>query len=342
MAATQGTAARLIEVAKAEIGTVEGPKDNQTKYGAFTKVNFQPWCGSFVNWCANQAGVKVPNTVYTPAGAAGFKSAKAWFDNDGKNKPQAGDIIYFDFPGDGVDRISHVGIVVKDNKDGTCTTIEGNTAGNEKGDQRNGGMVALKVRAYDKKNKRRLLVGVVGWGRPDFGKSAANPVKPKPEPVPVTDPHKYPGDPIEPGEKHIHVKTIQEIMGVPKPDGIYGPVTKKAVVAWQKAHPQFGKADGIIGPKTWAAMMKEAKKKQKGTSMAIEIPHFEDPKEKVLWLRAKMLELSQSHENPAIEADRQSLGPIYMAALEEAGLKDWVAPEADRMPENLEDPLASA
>ena len=56
--AEQGTAARLIEVATAEVGTVEGPKDNETKYGKFTKADFQPWCGSFVNWCANEAGVK--------------------------------------------------------------------------------------------------------------------------------------------------------------------------------------------------------------------------------------------------------------------------------------------
>jgi hypothetical protein len=40
MAAEQGSAARMIEVATAEIGTIEGPKDNQTKYGAFTKANF--------------------------------------------------------------------------------------------------------------------------------------------------------------------------------------------------------------------------------------------------------------------------------------------------------------
>ena len=58
--AEQGTAARLIEVATAELGTIEGPKDNETKYGAYTKSNFQPWCGSFINWCGNEAGVKIP------------------------------------------------------------------------------------------------------------------------------------------------------------------------------------------------------------------------------------------------------------------------------------------
>ena len=48
-----GTNARLIEVAAAEVGTVE-EGDNLTKYGKFTKADGLPWCGSFVNWCAAQ------------------------------------------------------------------------------------------------------------------------------------------------------------------------------------------------------------------------------------------------------------------------------------------------
>lgn len=164
--ADQGTVAKLIEVAKAEIGTIEGPKDNETKYGAFTKVNFQPWCGSFVMWCANEAGVKVPNTVSTPAGAAAFKKAGAWIDADIAD-PEPGDIAYFDFPSDGVDRISHVGIVIKDNGDGTVVCIEGNTSSDEKGSQRNGGQVAQKVRGF-KKNKKGIMISIVGFGRPKF------------------------------------------------------------------------------------------------------------------------------------------------------------------------------
>lgn len=178
MTAVQGSAARLIEVALAEVGYIEGPKDNETKYGKFTKANFQPWCGSFVNWCANEAGVKMPNTVYTPAGAAAFMKAGTWQKAE-EATPQPGDICYFDFPGDGVERISHVGIVIKDNGDGTVTTVEGNTASDKKGDQRNGGECCLKVRAYKKKNGSKLrksqAVSIVGFGRPAFGQA----VKPK-------------------------------------------------------------------------------------------------------------------------------------------------------------------
>ena len=167
--AEQGTAARLIEVATAEIGTIEGPKDNETKYGAYTKANFQPWCGSFVNWCGNEAGVKIPNTVYTPAGVTAFKKANAWIDGDIAD-PEPGDIAYFDFPSDGVDRVSHVGIVVKDNEVGTVWCIEGNTSSKKSGSQRNGGEVCKQLRAY-KKNKAGVMISIVGFGRPKFGAS---------------------------------------------------------------------------------------------------------------------------------------------------------------------------
>ncbi len=261
-----GTLARLLEVTKAQIGIVEGPKDNQTKYGAFTGANYQPWCGSFVVWCFNQAGVPLAGgkaTVYTPSGAAAFKKAKAWSDAEDAN-PKPGDVVYFDFPGDGVDRISHVGIVIKNNNDGTVTTIEGNTSG-VSGDQRNGGMVLQKVRGF-KKNKKGVQVSIVGFGRPKFKEvDGIAPVPVKPEPAAeikkAANPKVYPGATVDPGEHGEPVKMVQRAMGFTgkQVDGIYGPVTKKAVIAWQKAHPKFGTADGIVGPKTWAALMKLVK-----------------------------------------------------------------------------------
>lgn len=172
MTSAQSTAARLVEVALAEVGTIEGPKDNETKYGKFAKANFQPWCGSFCMWVANAAGVKIPNTVYTPAGAQAFIKLGAWQMAEVAT-PEIGDIAYFDFPSDGVDRISHVGIVVGVNSDGTVDTVEGNTSPDKKGDQRNGGECCLKNRAYKKKNGSRLrrsqTVSIVGFGRPSFG-----------------------------------------------------------------------------------------------------------------------------------------------------------------------------
>ena len=161
----------FIEVAKTELGIVEGPKENETKYGEFTKANFLPWCGSYVMWCANEVGLKIPNVVSTSVGAQAFMKKNQWEDAE-EAMPVPGDIIFFDFPGDNINRISHVGIVVKDNGDGTVNVMEGNTSPDKKGDQRNGGEVCLKRRAYKKKNgsklKPSLPVYVVGFGKPVF------------------------------------------------------------------------------------------------------------------------------------------------------------------------------
>ena len=246
MSAEKGTAAAIIEVAKKEVGTIEGPKDNETKYGAFTKANYLAWCGSFVNWCAHQAGVKIPNTVSTVAGAAAFKKMGTWFEADCGQSPQPGDILYFDFPGDGVDRISHVGICSGIESDGVVSTIEGNTSSKKKGSQRNGGEVCLQTRAY-KPNKAKVLVSIVGWGRPNY---KGNEVKAK---VPAQEAPAFPGT-IKPGNKGEGVKVIQRALGL-MADGDYGQITKKAVISFQDNHDNLD-SNGIVGPKTWAELIK--------------------------------------------------------------------------------------
>lgn len=149
-----GTIQRFIEIAAAELGTIE-EGNNLTKYGKFTGFDGQPWCGSFVNWCAAQAGIKMHSVVSTAIGAHKFKEVSRW-----SNMPQVGRLAFMDFPHDGVDRISHIGIVVKLLDNHQVLTIEGNTAGT--GDQRNGGMVMLKVRNYGEGKE------ILGFGIPKF------------------------------------------------------------------------------------------------------------------------------------------------------------------------------
>lgn len=153
----KGTAELVLEVALDEVGTIEGPADNETKYGAYCNANFLPWCGSFVNWVFNEAGVKLPSMVSTANGATRLKNIGRWV-LDGPPKP--GDLCFMDFPHDNVDRISHIGIVLKVEKN-QVQVIEGNTS--ESGSQRNGGMVMLKWREYVKPGNP-----VVGFGRPRF------------------------------------------------------------------------------------------------------------------------------------------------------------------------------
>lgn len=244
--AALGTAQAMIDIARKEVGVIEGPKDNQTKYGAFAKANYLPWCGSFCMWVANEAKVKIPNTVSTVAGAAAFEKMGTWFEADCGQTPQPGDILYFDFPGDGVNRISHVGICSGIIADGVVATIEGNTSGKKKGDQRNGGEVCEQVRAY-KPNKKKVLVSIVGWGRPNY---KGNEVKAE---VPVSQAPAFSG-PVKPGDTGADVKVVQEALGL-RADGVYGAATKKAVIAFQDNHDLID-SNGVVGPKTWAELVK--------------------------------------------------------------------------------------
>jgi hypothetical protein len=149
----QGTLPRLIQVALAEVGTIE-TGNNETKYGKHMKADKLPWCGSFLNWCADQAGVKVPNVVSTRAGAEAFRKRKQWH-----TTPKIGDFVFFDFIIDDKETINHIGLVIRCSEK-QIVTIEGNTSGG--GDQRNGGEVMVKSRTLGARSF------VVGYGRPAY------------------------------------------------------------------------------------------------------------------------------------------------------------------------------
>ena len=148
----QGTLARLIQIALAEVGTAE-TGNNETKYGKHMKADKLPWCGSFLNWCADQAGVKVPNVVSTKVGAEAFKKNKQWHET-----PKIGDLVFFDFIIDDKTTINHIGLVIRVS-DKQIVTIEGNTGDS---DQRNGGEVMVKSRTLGAHSF------VVGYGRPVY------------------------------------------------------------------------------------------------------------------------------------------------------------------------------
>ena len=257
--AVKGSLEAIIEVAKKEIGTIEGPKDNETKYGKWSGANFQAWCQSFVSWCAFTSGLdpkKYPKTASTVAASDWFKKNNRWADarND---DPTAGDWIFFDFPDDGVNRISHVGLCIKNNGDGTIQVIEGNTSGTSKGDQRNGGMCVEKTRAYVK-NKKGILNAVVGWGRPVYAGEENVPLLSKTgvvaESVPTAKPvAKKPAafKPLKAGAKGSAVNTVQTLLGV-KADGSFGAGTEAAVKSFQKG--KGLKVTGIVDQATLKAL----------------------------------------------------------------------------------------
>jgi N-acetylmuramoyl-L-alanine amidase len=88
---------------------------------------------------------------------------------------------------------------------------------------------------------------------------AGRPVRPQLDSVPASKPvsHPYPGNPREQGMKDAHVGLIQRRLRdhgyVVTVDNDFGPLTKRAVVAFQKAHHPLAE-DGVVGPQTWAVL----------------------------------------------------------------------------------------
>jgi hypothetical protein len=137
------TAGQILDVARSQIGTREDAQGRQ-KYGAAYGMDGVAWCAIFQWWCFREAGASglIPKAAYTPTLAA-------WFQQRGQasRDPRPGSLVFYNWPGDGVDRIQHVGIVEAVNGDGMSTTVEGNTTSGVAGDQSHGGGVWRRKRA---------------------------------------------------------------------------------------------------------------------------------------------------------------------------------------------------
>lgn len=133
----------VVKVALQEVGYIES-EGNKTKYGRWFGLNGLPWCGIFVSWCYAMGGIKLPNIGFK-RGFAGCQTAVEYF-SDKKmivQNPVAGDIVFYDWQGDG--RCDHTGIYLKRDDDKTFYAIEGNTS---TANQSNGGCVMVRNRHY--------------------------------------------------------------------------------------------------------------------------------------------------------------------------------------------------
>jgi len=116
--------ADIVAVAESQIGNVGG-QPYWSWYGFNSRVE---WCATFVSWCANECGYIEAGII--PKFAACESQGVVWFKNrglwqNGGYIPAPGDIIFFDWNGDG--RAQHVGIV--EYVEGEFVhTIEGNTS----------------------------------------------------------------------------------------------------------------------------------------------------------------------------------------------------------------------
>ncbi|WP_158727287.1 peptidoglycan-binding protein [Streptomyces sp. NRRL S-31] len=167
--------AMLAQAAKdADAGYKEG-KSNDTKFGRWYPMNYQPWCDMAVSKWAEDSGNAdiVGKFAYCPSHVNWFKARGQWHDRGAAVR--RGDIVFFSW--DGGPLADHVGVVTADAAAGADVhTIEGNTSSGNAGSQGNGDGVYRRTRGR----------GVIlGFGRPSY-KVAPKPAA-KYEPFPGVD-----------------------------------------------------------------------------------------------------------------------------------------------------------
>jgi hypothetical protein len=130
-----GRGAQIVAIAKAELdkgiaesspGSNDGPRIAEYRT-ATDGAGVGPWCAYFTSWVAKQAGVPVgpdgSGIGYVPTLKNWAEQTDRYIPN-GEGPPQVGDLVVFDWQGDGV--LDHVGIVSAVKPDGSIETIEGN------------------------------------------------------------------------------------------------------------------------------------------------------------------------------------------------------------------------
>lgn len=149
----------VVKYAKAEADAkVKEGVNNDNKYGVWFKMNHQPWCMMFVQWCFSAA--KCKDLILRTAGCEAFE---AWAKkNDliiSTRNVEAGDVVLFDFHKEG--KSVHVGIAVgpQDPVSKLVPTVEGNTSADGSNESNGDGV-------YYKHRKQQVIRAVV---RPKWG-----------------------------------------------------------------------------------------------------------------------------------------------------------------------------
>lgn len=217
---------KIISLALNEVGYKEG-KNNNTKYGAWYGLNYNPWCAMFISWLAAQAGIL--NTLIPRF--AGCGDGWKWFKKREltSNIPEVGDLIFYKPTRIGATS-SHVGIVVKVTSE-YVYTVEGNAGYNTDG-------------VYEMCRKRNSK-SILGYAKVQYD-SGKKKIK-----LPTLPTRTY----FRKGDTGVNVKLLQELLNhINKDklavDGIIGNKTIASVKKFQRKHGLV--SDGLFGKKSLA------------------------------------------------------------------------------------------
>jgi peptidoglycan hydrolase-like protein with peptidoglycan-binding domain len=224
----------IVETAASQNGIKESPVNtNKTKYGKWYGLDGEKWCCIFVSWVYDQAGhhlEKIDNVNGYQSCQSGFNFWKAH--NRIVKDPQAGDIILYDWTGNGT--CDHTGIFVQwlDANKTTLQAWEGNTA---QGNDSDGGQVMLRER------KRSLV------------KAFVTPLALAETIAPVDN------NTLRKGDRGSDVTVLQKMLHdldfKINVDGIFGSETENAISIFQQKHNI--PVTGVVTPGVLGMMQEE-------------------------------------------------------------------------------------
>lgn len=138
--------------------------NSQRPSGSYKMALTDPWCHATISAAAYKVGISgtiIPNTCYCPDGINWFKSKGGWVGRtSSKYNPTSGDIIYYDWGGDGIS--DHVGCI---------TDVDGND------------LIVFEGNKSDRACYRRINKwdsSIQGYGRPNWdGATSVKPTNPE-------------------------------------------------------------------------------------------------------------------------------------------------------------------
>jgi len=157
---TKSSAQVRLEKAISYLGVKESPPNsNNTIFGSWYGVNYQPWCAIFVTYCDQLGGkpcksfVRGSRYAYVPYVVSDARNKQNWLSVPDTPKP--GDLVCFDWARDGT--FDHIGIFEAwaGSSPSAFTSIEGNTS---VGNDSDGGEVMRRSR--DTRNQATVFVRV--------------------------------------------------------------------------------------------------------------------------------------------------------------------------------------
>lgn len=224
---------KVVSSARSQIGVCEPSGDDKyikwfNKVTNSTLTMNMPWCCCLVSWCLRDAGV--PTSVFGTFAQCSVafnwaKSKKIWYARNTGHRPKPGELILFDWDGDG--KADHIGIVASSTVN-NVTTIEGNTKGEATVD-------GVREKVYSATS--RYIKGYIDIQYPDEDNTTVDVASP------IKDVQSY------------LVKTYNRKIDV---DGIWGPKSKKAMIECVQTETNALTGSKLVIDGIWGAKSKSS------------------------------------------------------------------------------------